>query len=47
MVFDSYFKLKSPQEPMGVDIREIVSGKKTTLEGLSGKKVAVDAYNAI
>ncbi|RLG17030.1 flap endonuclease-1 [Nanoarchaeota archaeon] len=32
---------------MGVDIREIVSGKKTTLEGLSGKKVAVDAYNAI
>lgn len=32
---------------MGVDLREIVRPKKTTLEHLSGRTVAVDAYNAI
>jgi len=32
---------------MGVDLREIVKPKKTTLEHLSGRTVAVDAYNAL
>ena len=32
---------------MGVDLREIVKPKKTKLENLSGRTVAVDAYNAL
>ncbi|MBM3898109.1 MAG: flap endonuclease-1 [Thaumarchaeota archaeon] len=32
---------------MGVDLRDIVKPKKTTLEHLSGRTVAVDAYNAL
>ncbi|MBI2127112.1 MAG: flap endonuclease-1 [Thaumarchaeota archaeon] len=32
---------------MGVNLREIVKPRKTTLEQLSGRTVAVDAYNAL
>ena len=32
---------------MGVNIREIVTGKEIELEELSGKKVAIDAFNAL
>ena len=32
---------------MGVNLREIVKPRKVTLEQLSGRTVAVDAYNAL
>jgi flap endonuclease-1 len=33
--------------PLGVDLSDLVSRKKTSLDVLSGKSIAVDAYNAM